>query len=66
MTTNLSNPISRAAYERELDLALAASFPASDPLPWTLGVEVDRESHRAAEPAGTVRALPPVVTPQQP
>ena len=28
----------RAEYERELDRALAASFPASDPPPWTFGV----------------------------
>lgn len=30
--------LSRAEYERELDLTLAGSFPASDPPPWTLGV----------------------------
>ncbi|MDE2154291.1 MAG: hypothetical protein KGJ32_00115 [Xanthomonadaceae bacterium] len=27
----------RDARDRLLDAALAASFPASDPLPWTLG-----------------------------
>lgn len=29
--------LTRADYERELDTAIADSFPASDPLPWTLG-----------------------------
>lgn len=48
MTANLMNRISRAQYERELDLALAASFPASDPLPWTLGVAVEIEEVRRA------------------
>lgn len=27
----------RAEFEREVDLVLAGSFPASDPPPWTLG-----------------------------
>lgn len=30
--------LTRADYERELDITLAGSFPASDPPPWTLGV----------------------------
>ncbi len=30
--------LTRAEYERELDITLAGSFPASDPPPWTLGV----------------------------
>ena len=30
--------LTRAEYERELDVTLAGSFPASDPPPWTLGV----------------------------
>jgi DNA-binding NtrC family response regulator/predicted hydrocarbon binding protein len=30
--------VTRAEYERELDITLAGSFPASDPPPWTFGV----------------------------
>jgi hypothetical protein len=30
--------LTRADYERELDMTLAGSFPASDPPFWTLGV----------------------------
>lgn len=30
--------LTRAEDERELDVALAGSFPASDPPPWTFGV----------------------------
>ena len=30
--------LTRARYEQELDMALAGSFPASDPPPWTFGV----------------------------
>jgi DNA-binding NtrC family response regulator len=30
--------LTRAEFERELDVTLAGSFPASDPPPWTLGV----------------------------
>ena len=29
--------LSRAEYEMEVDVALAGSFPASDPPSWTLG-----------------------------
>ena len=37
--------MTRDEYEREIDLALAGSFPASDPPPWTLGaVPPDLES----------------------
>jgi hypothetical protein len=36
MTTH--DALSRADYERDVDVALAGSFPASDPPPWTFGV----------------------------
>jgi hypothetical protein len=32
-----SYALTRTEYERELDTALAGSFPASDPPPWTFG-----------------------------
>jgi hypothetical protein len=53
MMVELKDRVGRADYERELDLALAGSFPASDPLPWTLGI--------AAEPqmASSVRQTRP-------
>lgn len=31
--------------EREIDEILAASFPASDPPPWTLGLDEERLNH---------------------
>ncbi len=34
---NTQHALRRAEYERELDVAIAGSFPASDPPPWTLG-----------------------------
>jgi len=46
MTVELMDPAARAEYEREIDLALAGSFPASDPLPWTLGVAMAPEAMR--------------------
>ena len=39
----------RVEYERALDRALAGSFPASDPPPWTLGVT--GAAHGSAIPA---------------
>jgi hypothetical protein len=39
MTTH--DTLSRAEYERDVDVALAGSFPASDPPPWTFGVSSD-------------------------
>lgn len=35
--------LTRAEYERELDITLAGSFPASDPPPWTLGASSWRD-----------------------
>lgn len=44
--------LKHARYERELDRALAGSFPASDPPPWTLGVTHSTDSvFAAARPA---------------
>lgn len=37
-TMHTHDALTRAEYERELDITLAGSFPASDPPPWTLGV----------------------------
>lgn len=36
--------------EREIDETLAASFPASDPPFWTLGLEEERLSHEGTIP----------------
>ena len=38
MTVELMDRVTRVEYERELDLALAGSFPAGAPVPWTPGV----------------------------
>lgn len=43
--------LSRAEFERELDVTLAGSFPASDPPPWTFGVS-------SGTPGGLVVAAP--------
>lgn len=43
MTATWIDTSARARYEREIDVALAGSFPASDPLPWTLGFAVEPE-----------------------
>lgn len=47
--------LTRAEYERELDMTLAASFPASDPPYWTFGVSSattpDDSVFSAARPA---------------
>ena len=37
MQAPTSDGVTRADFEHEVDLALAGSFPASDPPPWTLG-----------------------------
>jgi hypothetical protein len=41
MAAELMNQITRAEYEREIEVALDGSFPASDPPPWTFGVVVE-------------------------
>jgi hypothetical protein len=46
MTVALMDLTTRAAYEHEIDVALAGSFPASDPLPWTLGAAMAPEAIR--------------------
>lgn len=43
--------LTRTELERDLDIALAGSFPASDPPPWTFGVSV-----HTSEPASVPRA----------
>ncbi|HEX4915620.1 MAG TPA: hypothetical protein VFV51_16795 [Vicinamibacterales bacterium] len=50
------NAVARADYEREIDLALSASFPASDPLPWTFGVsrEATAVQHNLSRPRAAV------------
>ena len=44
--------LTRAEYERELDITLAGSFPASDPPPWTFGASswMDLEETVVAAP----------------
>ena len=61
MTANLMNRISRAEYERELDFALAGSFPASDPLPWTFGVAFATENVPRAIPPAPRMAVADVI-----
>jgi hypothetical protein len=47
--------LTRADYERELDMTLAGSFPASDPPFWTLGVsprtDLDDSAFGVSRPA---------------
>jgi hypothetical protein len=49
--------ITRAEYERELDAAIAGSFPASDPPPWTLGASSWMDLEVAVPKAGSVPAV---------
>jgi hypothetical protein len=53
--------ITRAEYERELDAAIAGSFPASDPLPWTLGAPAWMDLEPAVPRTGTVAAASEVI-----
>src|SRR5688500_723221 len=62
--------LTRAEYDRELDMTLAGSFPASDPPFWTFGVSSSIEPEtsasgdhvcgRAAD-EGRLTPLPPVL-----
>lgn len=54
-------PMTRAEYERELDAAIAGSFPASDPLPWTLGAPQWMDFEHAVARTGTVAAVTEVI-----
>jgi hypothetical protein len=65
--------LTRAQYERELDLTLAESFPASDPPPWTLGASswMDVEDTVDAAPAlaaanESSKTLPGIAEPVSP
>jgi hypothetical protein len=51
--------LTRAEFETEIDVALAGSFPASDPPPWTFGA-LEPEFVTAAASVPAVR--PPNVT----
>ena len=54
--------LTRAEYERELDITLAGSFPASDPPPWTLGVAAADDYFGTAVPAPIPAAIDIVIT----
>jgi hypothetical protein len=53
--------MTRAQYERELDVAIAGSFPASDPLPWTLGASKWMDFEAAIPKTGTAAAVTEVI-----
>ena len=50
--------LTRAEFEREVDLVLAGSFPASDPPSWTLGVA---SPNVGAAARGSARVAPSAV-----
>jgi hypothetical protein len=53
--------LTRAEYERELDAAIAGSFPASDPPPWTLGASSWMELEAPIPKTGTAPAVTEVI-----
>lgn len=53
--------LTRAEFEREVDLVLAGSFPASDPPPWTLGAAPQNFDAAAKRSAGVAPAAVDVV-----
>ena len=53
--------ITRAEYERELDAAIAGSFPASDPPPWTLGASPWMDLGASVPKTGTAPAATEVI-----
>ena len=65
MTVEQMDQVTRAEYERELDLALAGSFPASDPLPWTLGLAMEPVAFRSGHvPRPRASAVDVIVDPR--
>lgn len=53
--------LTRAEYERELDAALAGSFPASDPPPWTLGASRWMDFAAPVPKTGTAQVVTEVI-----
>ena len=51
----------RAQYERELDMTIAASFPASDPPFWTFGLPTDHQQDESMFPVSRPAAIDVVV-----
>ena len=53
--------LTRAEYERELDAAIAGSFPASDPPPWTLGASPWMDFAAPVPKTGTAKVVTEVI-----
>src|SRR5687768_9160031 len=53
--------LSRVEYERDVDVALAGSFPASDPPPWTFGVPSGTQFGELFVPATVVAQVDVVI-----
>ena len=56
-----THALTRAEYERELDAAIAGSFPASDPPPWTLGASPWMELAAPVPKTGTAQVETEVI-----